>query len=90
MEPVIISKEQIEKMQMWKRLSEPYTLTDEEREVIKEILGITDSYLDKCEIHQYEDGDINVKSPRYTWMTLCGREWKINIKDRTCELVSMN
>jgi len=90
MEPVIVTKEQIEKMKSWKRLSEPYTLTHEEREVVKEVLNVPDKYLDRCEIHLFEDGDINIKSPKYTWMTLCGREWKINIKDKTCELVSMN
>lgn len=90
MEPVIMTKEQIEKMQMWKRLSEPYTLTDEEREVVKEVLNVPDKYLYRCEIHLCENGDINVKSPRDTWMTLCGREWKINIKDKTYELLSMN
>ena len=67
-----------------------HILTSEERELVKELLKIDDSTLDTMSTYIFEDGDICVRTPEFTWTSLCGREWTINIKERTINLTSMN
>ena len=69
----------------------PYTPTDEERETIKELLNIdSDKRFDTLDIYIFSDGDICVRTPQYTWTSLCGREWTINLKDRKVTLTALN
>ena len=68
----------------------PYTLTPEEREIVKEVLKMSDERLDTMEIGIHEDGDINVKTPRSSWLSLDGREWWVNLKEKTCKCVALS
>ena len=67
-----------------------HILTSEERELVKELLKIDDSTLDTMSTYIFEDGDICIRTPRYTWTSLCGREWTVNMKDKTINLTAMN
>jgi len=67
-----------------------HILTSEERELIKELLKIDDSALDTMSTYIFEDGDICIRTPQHTWTSLCGREWTVNIKDKTINLTAMN
>ena len=67
-----------------------HILTSEERELIKELLKIDDSTLDTMSTYIFEDGDICIRTPQRTWNSLCGREWTVNMKDKTIKLTSMN
>ena len=68
----------------------PYTLTPEERETIKEILGMDDKWIDTMEIYIMNDGEICVITPDDWWKNLCGREWWVNMKEKKSRCVSMN
>lgn len=68
----------------------PYTLSDEEREIIKEVLHMDDKVLDTMDIYIYNDGDICVRTPQFTWSSLCGREWSVNLKEKKSTLTCMN
>jgi len=68
----------------------PYVLTPEEREIIKEVLNMSDERLDQMEIGIHEDGDINVRTPELSWRTLCGREWWVNLKEKKSRCVALS
>ena len=68
----------------------PYTLSDDEREIIKEVLHMDDKALDTMDIYIFDDGDICVRTPQVSWMNLCGREWTIDLKKKKVSLTSMN
>lgn len=68
----------------------PYTLSDEEREIIKEVLHMDDKALDTMDIYIYNDGDICVRTPQFSWSNLCGREWSVNLKEKKSTLTCMN
>lgn len=68
----------------------PYTLSKEEREIIKEVLNMPDKVLDTMDIYIYNDGEICVRTPQHSWSSLCGREWSVNIKDKKSTLTCMN
>lgn len=67
-----------------------HILTSEERELVKELLKIDDSTLDTMSTYIFEDGDICIRTPQRTWTSLCGREWTVNMKDKTINLTAMN
>jgi len=89
-------KEKSEQKLNWKRWQErenskkPYVLTKEEREVVKELLGMDDKFLDIHSIYIYNDGIISVKSPGRTWRSMCGREWNINLQEKTARCVALS
>lgn len=68
----------------------PYVLKPEEREIVKELLNTDDEGLDELEIYILCDGEICVRTPLYTWTSLCGREWWFDLKNKTHYLVSMS
>ena len=68
----------------------PYTLSDEEKEIIKEVLHMDDKALDTMDIYIYNDGDICVRTPQFSWSSLCGREWSVNLKEKKSTLTCMN
>jgi hypothetical protein len=68
----------------------PYVLSQEEREIVKELLNIDDDYLDMMDIYIFDDGDICVRTPQVSWMNLCGREWTIDLEKKKVSLTSMN
>ena len=68
----------------------PYTPTPEEKETLKEILGMNDEWIDAMETYIMNDGDICVITPDAWWKDLCGREWWVNMKERKSIWVSMN
>ena len=68
----------------------PYVLSQEEREIVKELLNIDDDYLDMMDIYIFNDGDICVRTPQVSWMNLCGREWTIDLEKKKVSLTSMN
>lgn len=85
--------EQVAAIKAWEKKyhsKKPYTLSDEEREIIKEVLHIDDEHLDTMDIYIYNDGDICVRTPQFTWSSLCGREWSVNLKEKKSTLTCMN
>ena len=68
----------------------PYTPTEEEVKLIKEILQMDDKWYEIMEIYIYNDGDICVTTPKKWWMNLCGREWCVNLKEMTSKLVALS
>ena len=68
----------------------PYVLTEQEREIVKELLDMDDKFLDIHNIYIYNDGEICVRSPDYTWRTLCGRMWNVNLKEKTARCVALS
>ena len=68
----------------------PYTPTEEEVKLIKEILKMDDKWFEIMEIYIYNDGDICVTTPKKWWMSLCGREWCVNLKEKTSKLVALS
>jgi hypothetical protein len=90
-----LSKEQ-RMSESWKRWQErenskkPYVLTKEEREIVKELLGMDDEFLDIHDVYIYDDGEICIKSPDYTWRSLCGSEWNVNLQEKTAKCVALS
>ena len=85
--------EQVAAIKAWEKKyhsKKPYTLSDDEREIVKELLNIDDDYLDMMDIYIFYDGDICVRTPQVSWMHLCGREWTINLEKKKVSLTSMN
>lgn len=85
--------EEVAKMKVWEEKyhsKKPYTLSDDEREIIKEVLHIDDKVLDTMDIYIYNDGDICVRTPQFTWSSLCGREWSVNLKEKKSTITCMN
>ena len=68
----------------------PYILKPEEREIVKRLLHTDDKGLDKLTISINDEGKIIARTPQLSWMTLCGREWVIDLKTQTHELVALN
>lgn len=85
--------EQVAAINAWEEKyhsKKPYTLSDDEREIIKEVLHMDDKALDTMDIYIFDDGDICVRTPQVSWMNLCGREWTIDLKKKKVSLTSMN
>lgn len=85
--------EEVKSRRVWfeKYLSKtPYTPSPEEREIIKEVLNMNDAVLDTMDIYIFNDGEICVRSPQFTWNSLCGREWSVNLKERKSSLICMS
>ena len=85
--------EEVAKIKAWEEKynsKKPYTLSDEEKEIIKEVLNIDEKLLDTMDIYIYNDGDICVRTPQFTWSSLCGREWSVNLKEKKSTLTCMN
>ena len=68
----------------------PYTLKPEEREIVKRFLKTDDIGLDELTININDDGKILARTPDYTWYSLYGREWLIDLENESHELVCMN
>lgn len=68
----------------------PYILKTEEKEIVKRLLNIDDIDLDKLTININDEGKILVRTPDYTWMSLCGREWLIDLENESHKLVCMS
>ena len=71
------------KFELKSQSRKPYVLSPSEREIVKEVLKMDDATLDECAIDILNDGDISVRTSQSTWMALAGREWWINIPDKT-------
>lgn len=56
----------------------PYVLTQDELETIKGVIKMPDEYIDKCSIYKYEDGDICVESPLFTW----GESYRTRVENK--------
>lgn len=85
--------EQVAAIKAWEKKyhsKKPYTLSYDEREIVKELLNIDDDYLDMMDIYIFDDGDICVRTPQFTWTSLCGREWSVNLKEKKSTLTCMN
>jgi len=86
--------EEVAKMKVWEekyKTRKPYTPTNEERKTIKELLNIdSDKWFDTLDIYIFGDGDVCVRTPQSTWVSLCGREWTINLKDKKVTLTALN
>lgn len=85
--------EEVAKMKAWEEKyhsKKPYTLSNDEREIIKEVLHMDDKVLDTMDIYIYNDGDICVRTPQFTWTSLCGREWSVNLKEKKSTITCMN
>jgi len=85
--------EQVAAIKAWEEKyhsKKPYTLSDEEKEIIKEVLHMDDKALDTMDIYIYNDGDICVRTPQFTWTSLCGREWSVNLKEKKSTLTCLN
>ena len=65
-----------------KASKKPYTLTPEEREIVKELLQTDDKGLDELTITIMNDGEISARTPEISWKVLAGREWWINLKEK--------
>lgn len=68
----------------------PYILKLEEREIVKKLLHTDDKGLDELTISINDKGKIIARTPQVSWMTLCGREWIIDLKMQTHKLVALN
>ena len=85
--------EQAAKRDAWNKKyssKKEHILTSEERELVKELLKIDDYTLDTMSTYIFEDGDLCIRTPQHTWTSLCGREWTVNMKDKTINLTAMN
>ena len=67
-----------------------YTLTAEEREIVKEILQLDDNQLDNMSIKKYPNGDIQVRTHRSSWTSLAGREWRVNLNEKVARITCMS
>ena len=68
----------------------PYILAPWEKELVKEILKMPEDILNTCDITIMDDGDISVRTCRQSWMALAGREWWVNLKEKTSICIAMN
>lgn len=66
----------------------PYTFTPEERCIFEKILCVS-SY-SPLEFFKNDKGILFARTPQWTWHTLCGREWLVDLKNKTIELTSLN
>lgn len=85
--------EQVKARNEWKEKyskKKPYTLTADEREIVKELLNTDDDGLDSLSIEIYPDGELCVSTPQQSWFALAGREWCINLKNKTHRLTAMS
>ena len=93
---VFDKKEHIDKVKAMKRFEEKsgskkeYELSRFERDVVKELLHIDDNLLDSCTITKMDNGEISVSTSRVSWMSLSGREWRINVDNKTAKCVRMS
>lgn len=67
-----------------------YLPTNEEKEIIKELLNMDDDRFSTMDIYIFNDGDICVRTSPISWKVLAGREWTINLKERKVTLTSMS
>lgn len=80
----------IEQRKRWNDLyasKKPYIPTQAEKQVIHELLHMDMDSINEMEITIFKDGDISVRTPTSSWMSLAGREWKINIKEKTVKTI---
>lgn len=85
--------EQAVKRDVWNKKyssKKEHILTYEERKLVKELLKIDDSTLNTMSTYIFEDEDLCIRTPQHTWTSLCGREWMVNTKDKTINLITMN
>lgn len=85
--------EEVAAIKAWEekyKTKKPYTLSDKEKEIIKEVLNMDEKLLDTMDIYIYNDGDICVRTPQFTWTSLCGREWSVNLKEKKSTLTCIN
>ena len=85
-EEVAAQKDWLEKYKSKK----PYTPTSKEKEIIKELLHMDDVGLSIMDIYIFNDGKLCVRTPQHTWTCMCGREWTVDLKERTSFLTCMN
>ena len=64
-------------------------VTEKQLERVKEIVG-ENIKLDGKDIFWTKYGKIAIRTPDYTWQTLCGREWHVDLDSGTYKLVSMS
>ena len=64
-------------------------VTEKQLERVKEIVG-ENIKLDGKDIFWTKYGKIAIRTPVYTWQTLCGREWHVDLDSGTYKLVSMS
>lgn len=89
-------KEHIDNVEAMKRFEKKsgskkeYELSRSERDVVKELLHMDDNLLDSCTITKMNDGEISVSTSRGSWMSLSGREWWINVENKTAKCVMMS
>lgn len=85
--------EEVEAWKKWEkkyRSKKPYTLSNKEKKIVKELLHMDDEYLNKMNIYIYNDGEICVRTPDVSWGVLAGREWCVNLKEKKVRLTSMS
>lgn len=68
----------------------PYKLTDSEREIVKEAIGLDDDELDCYETYFCENGEICVTTPPVNWKVMAGCEWMVNLSDKTARVTRMS
>ena len=69
---------------------QPYTPTNDEKEIIKEVLHMNDDWFNTMEVYIFNDGELCVTTPDIAWDNLCGREWWVNLKEKKAILKAMN
>ena len=57
---------------------------------ISEILNIELERLKKYTIQWGFGGKIMVKTPDYTWKTMCGREWEVDLENKTAQWIRIS
>lgn len=68
-----------------------YVPTDEEISVISSIIHYDNiDYLKKWSFNKVDDNTIIVSTPRSSWLCLAGREWVVDMKERTSRLTKMS
>ena len=85
--------EEVKEQKAWEykySKKKPYTLKPEEREIVKELLNTDYNGLDSMSIEIYPDGELCVRTPQQSWIALAGREWCINLKNKTHRLTAMS
>lgn len=72
----------------WRKGCVEYNLSEAEKNVICKLTKLNN--LEGYEITQNSSGQIIVTSPCSTWLSLCGREWLIDLDNLNVELMRMS
>ena len=72
-----------------RKKDENRAVTEKHLERVKEIIGENVRLTGK-DIFWTKNGKIAISTPDYTWKTLCGREWHVDLDSGTYELVAMS